>query len=456
MELGADERSGHWCRRLASSQGPDGSFADGAGCRSLYHTGQALRGLLAYVASPARAQPQVVAAAERAALFLCSQLGSPGRSHRGGARPGSLDRWGPPALHVAWLRSLVSASRQLGEPRWEEAALRRLTSIERCCDLTRWNCPSHFWAIIVEALIDLGRLEAARAALRLPSAAQRRDGSIPALPAERWVSSAGMAQLARCGYRLGGASERAMADRALAALVGWQSASGGFRGSWGAQARYYTRRDVSHAAWSFLQATIWQARSAFAGGSGFPAEISTDDGRLRAVVDWSQRLEDASRIVDVGCGKGRFLRHLLRRQPMARLTGIDMSAPDLRRLPPNIEGRCGEMLNLPGADGEFDAALCVEALEHSLLPQRAIAELCRVIRPGGAILIIDKDRRRQALSNHQPWERWFTAEEVCRWLAEHCDEVAAHAVRHGPQSASGALFWCWTARRRRLAVRTAA
>ena len=38
----------------------------------------------------------------------------------------------------------------------------------------------------------------------------------------------------------------------------------------------------------------------------------------------------------------------------------------------------------------------MESLEHALLPEQAVAELCRVVRPGGSVLVIDKDRAETA------------------------------------------------------------
>jgi SAM-dependent methyltransferase len=116
-------------------------------------------------------------------------------------------------------------------------------------------------------------------------------------------------------------------------------------------------------------------------------------------------------------------------------------------LPHGIEGRRGSLLNLPAADGQFDAALAVESLEHALLAQRAVDELCRVVRPGGSILIIDKDLARQGLSEHEPWEQWFAPHEVAGWLSRHCTDVAVRQVCHVPAYRKRPLFLAWTARR---------
>jgi len=124
------------------------------------------------------------------------------------------------------------------------------------------------------------------------------------------------------------------------------------------------------------------------------------------------------------------LRHLVRWFPRAQWTGIDISPAMLDRLPVGVTACQGSLLRIPVADGAFDGAFAVEALEHCLVPERAIAELCRVVRPGGGVLVVDKHQAKQALSEHEPWERWFLPQELAGWLARYCDEVAVEPVDH--------------------------
>jgi malonyl-CoA O-methyltransferase len=309
----------------------------------------------------------------------------------------------------------------------------------------------------VEGLIALGRSDLARTALRLPAALQRGDGAIPVLPGEHWISTAGLAHLAGLMYELDSPDGQQAADRALAALVRRQRKSGAFPGSWGFRAAYFPDRDRADATRLFLEAVRRQAECAGKQDAvHFPAEIRPSDRRWQAVLNLLEGTRIGSRIVDVGCGKGRFLRRLTEQYPHARLCGIDVSNQALCHLPPTVEARQGNLLRLPAADGEFDAALCVEALEHALLPRRAITELCRIVRPGGRLLIIDKNLRFQPFSDHRPWERWFDREEVCHWLAVQCDEIAVESIAHGAGQRSRGLFWCWTARRRAEARSAAA
>ena len=173
-------------------------------------------------------------------------------------------------------------------------------------------------------------------------------------------------------------------------------------------------------------------------------------------ADFLTGLPPGSRVADIGCGEGRYLRPLRQAFPQYHWTGVDASAAALAQLSAGVEAIEGSLLDLPVADGRFDAVCCVEALEHALLPGQAIAELCRVLRPGGRLLVIDKHRDFQRLSEHQPWEIWFAPAEVCEWLRTSCDEVAVLPIPHGANRAATGLFLCWTGVRRDFAAARAA
>ena len=108
------------------------------------------------------------------------------------------------------------------------------------------------------------------------------------------------------------------------------------------------------------------------------------------------------RILDVGCGKGRFARVFHERQPEAELWGLDISEEMLRFVPAGIHTRAGSMTELPFENDFFDGAYATESLEHAVEIDRAVAEMCRVVKPGGRIAIIDK--------NAEQWGRLETPE----------------------------------------------
>src|SRR3974377_1256186 len=87
----------------------------------------------------------------------------------------------------------------------------------------------------------------------------------------------------------------------------------------------------------------------------FPATI---DPRIYHVKLIREHLGDLSgkRVLDVGCGKGRFARVFREQEPSAEFWGLDISEEMLRCVPEGIHTRCGSMTELPFERGFFDAA----------------------------------------------------------------------------------------------------
>ncbi|MFD5177991.1 class I SAM-dependent methyltransferase [Nocardia sp. NPDC058379] len=107
-----------------------------------------------------------------------------------------------------------------------------------------------------------------------------------------------------------------------------------------------------------------------------------------------------SRVIDVGCGAGRHAFQAYRRG--ADVVAFDQNADDLAQVDALFEAMAavgeapgyakaetvrGDALDLPYGDGEFDVVIASEILEHVPADDRAIAELARVVKPGGALAV---------------------------------------------------------------------
>lgn len=445
-EVGLARKWGEW---LASRCHPAGVLlgnglghsASEAPCGSLTATGAALDAWLALSDAQAADTPPIAA---EAAGWLAAHIDERGEFNIADQSQAGVDWWGAPAVHVGWLPSLRIAARRLGEPAWEATAERAANHARRTVDWSWWCGAAHVTAGAIAAWLDWGDIDMVRRAMRWPSAAQRGDGGVPARPGSQSVDGAAQALYASIWYRLG---ERQRADRALAFLRARQLPDGGFPARW--ERRF--RRPSPASGWVaklFIDASLLEATSAFDTAADLPTEIDADDGRLTAAHQWFTSLGPSPVVADVGCGPGRFLRELGRRFPAARLVGVDPAARYLEMLPAGVECRRGALPRLPARDGEFDAALAIESLEHSLLPERAVAELCRVVRPGGRVLIIDKHRARHPLSIRERWEEWFLPETVAGWLACHCRDVRVRPIAHGGHVRPSGLFVCWEGTRR--------
>jgi SAM-dependent methyltransferase len=103
-------------------------------------------------------------------------------------------------------------------------------------------------------------------------------------------------------------------------------------------------------------------------------------------------------VLDVATGTGRLPRALLRHTAFdGRIIGLDLSRRMLReavRRTAQFADRLTfvwqDARNLPFDDGTFDAVTCLEALEFTPDPRAVLAELVRVLRPGGVLLVSNR------------------------------------------------------------------
>ena len=109
--------------------------------------------------------------------------------------------------------------------------------------------------------------------------------------------------------------------------------------------------------------------------------------RIQEALQW---LPHTGHVLEVGCGAGRMLRALHEARPGLRLCGADVSRAALARArarSADLELRLVEApdASLPAADGEFDAVLLLDVLEHVSDPGAFLAETKRVMRGGGVL-----------------------------------------------------------------------
>jgi malonyl-CoA O-methyltransferase len=151
------------------------------------------------------------------------------------------------------------------------------------------------------------------------------------------------------------------------------------------------------------------------------------------------------RVLDAGCGKGRFARVYLEQEPAAELWGLDISEAMLSFAPPGLRTRAGSLTGMPFEDGFFDGAYATESLEHAVEIEKAVSELCRVVKSGGRIVIIDKNAEQWGRLATPEWERWFTAAELERLLARHCRQVTSRPISYWEDVEPDGLFLAWLA-----------
>ncbi|CAH2602142.1 Methyltransferase domain-containing protein [Rhodovastum atsumiense] len=122
-------------------------------------------------------------------------------------------------------------------------------------------------------------------------------------------------------------------------------------------------------------------------------------GTLEDLLHGDTCFPAGSEVLEAGCGVGAQTVALARRSPDARITCVDIAASSLREaearaLAAGLDGvrfHRADLCALPFAEASFDHAFVCFVLEHLPRPDLALAELRRVLRPGGSLTVIEGD-----------------------------------------------------------------
>jgi SAM-dependent methyltransferase len=137
------------------------------------------------------------------------------------------------------------------------------------------------------------------------------------------------------------------------------------------------------------------------------------DGYELNMGRWSRRLAQpfldyagtgAGKVLDVGCGTGHLAAAVLERSPSSSVHGVDIASVyiDFARAHnsnPRLEFLVGDACSLNFPDNTFDQVLSLLVLHFVPRPQDAIAEMCRVGRPGAVVAAAVWDARGGFVAN---------------------------------------------------------
>lgn len=160
-----------------------------------------------------------------------------------------------------------------------------------------------------------------------------------------------------------------------------------------------------------------------------PVEDLKQSMRIEAINRALSRVSYTSVLV-VGCGRGDELALL----QQGRVTAFDLSVNAVRHaqtLLPDHHYLQADGMHLPFGSSMFDLVLSSEVIEHILQPENMLAEIYRVLKPGGHVVLTtpnwnsffglarwlgEKILQRPVTSDDQPIDRWSTSGSLRRVL----------------------------------------
>lgn len=354
-------------------------------------------------------------------------------------------------IHTYCISPIRDAGKLLGRADYvEKSDLIVDYYITKCKDqIVNFDLLSHFYAYVMEAMLDIGQDDIAREAMEKMAAIQKNTGAVPAYNDVDWVCSTGLFQLSIVWFRLGKVDNGLRAFEYACKL---QNESGGWFGSYMSEENpeeintYFPDSEISWANKYFLDALYYRNKTLFDMQSPiFGDTIRDNDGRYCCVRNVVSKLQKSElNILDVGCGKGRYLKRLIEEFPNNHYYAVDLSLPVMEFINlPGVEKTQGTLTEIPYEDEYFDVVYACEALEHAVDIKSAVREMCRVVKRGGMVVIVDKNKDMLGYFPIEEWEQWFDESELRNELLLYCVDV--EVIREIPfddMSANG-LFYSW-------------
>ncbi len=363
--------------------------------------------------------------------------------------------WGNVAtelIHTYCLSPLMEASKVYGNENYAKEAQKILGYYKKYYhnEIVNFNMLSHFYAYVVEAMLDMGEIELAREAMRNMEQYQKESGAIPAYRDVDWVCSTGLFQLALIWFRLDD-SERG--TKAFEYACKLQNKTGGWYGSYISEDNpeesntYFPEAEISWANKYFLDALYYKNLSQFENqASMFRTDLLDNDKKyiiIKAAIE-SKNVAH-KKVLDIGCGKGRYIIKLAKDVPKNKYFAVDISMNVMKYFKngTNIIKKQGSLTCIPYDDNFFDIAYTCEALEHVVDIKSAIREICRVVKSGGKVIIIDKNKNMYGHFDIEDWEQWFDRDELKQLMLQYCTEVSyVDDIDYDDRKSDG-LFGAW-------------
>lgn len=438
LDWGYRDLAIQYAKWLCNIQNKDGSWTDTEGTGAfVFDSGQILKGLVAIYPI----LPEVKTNLIKGCDWLVSNMTEEGRLPAVDPSTWQDGKTLSELVHIYCLSPLCDVGKLLDRPDYIEKAHKILNYYinnykEKILD---FHLLSHFYAYVIEGLIDMGEINLAKEAMDKVALLQTPSGAVPGYKNVNWVCSTGLFQFAIIWFKLG---DLARGEKAFNYACKLQNETGGWYGSYQPEQgacenmTYIPDAEISWAVKYFLDAlkfygqTISKMRCEF-----FVGEISNESTAYETLKNTVKDVTNNQKqpmILDVGCGKGVQAKQLKMDFPKIDMHAVDIIEDTISCIPDAVATcKVGSLTSIPYKNETFDMVYTCEALEHAVDIENAIKELARATKKDGTILIIDKYLEARSEYLIEKWEQFFDEDELKSLLEKYCDEVRViHGIGH--------------------------
>ncbi len=460
LQWGERDLAFSFAKYLCSIQKTDGSWYDSTDeAPYVFDSAQILKGLIAIRSI----MPTVDEAIIKGCDWILSNMQEDGR-----LTTPCKDAWGDnedfcsELIHIYCLSPIREAGKIFNKPEYLEAVNKVLSyykkkKIER---IKNFSLLSHFYAYVMEGLYDLGEYDLCREAMMNLEKYRNINRGIPGLKNVPWICSTGLFQLAIVWYKLGDIDK---GNSLFYYALSLQNRSGGWYGSYSGptlfdklhirrnKPYYFPKAEISWAVKYFLDALALKEKLEFENQADtFIDEIAEDDGRyllIHKLVEANNIEGKTLKICDFGCGKGRYLKKLVRDFPNNEYFAYDLSETVMMNIDCVATKDVGSLTNIKYENELFDFAYICEAFEHAINLKGAFKELYRVIKQGGSFVIIDKPIEMLGQLELYEWEQWIRDDDIKSFTSECGGEL--EIIKSVPyENKNDGLFRAWIVKKK--------